>query len=95
MPEEIKKQEVETTEVIKGKIKWFGKPSNPIPLKMARIGKAMRYTCTGMIALVNTAPSHIISAEYATTWSWFLSVAILISGGLELLVGVEPTTVKK
>lgn len=91
MPDEVKKQEVETTEIIKGKVKWFGNPNNPVPIQMARIGKAARYIFTGMIALVNTAPSGIISAESTTTVSWFLSVAILISGGLELAVGVEET----
>ena len=90
MSDEVKKQEVESTEVIKGSIKWFGNPNNPVPIAMARVGKALRYACTGMITLVAGAPSRIISAEDATVWCWYLGVAIILSGVLELLVGVEP-----
>lgn len=89
MPEENKEQEVETTKVVEGKVKWFGNPNNPVPIVMARLGKALRYICTGMIVLVSSAPGF--TPEQSTMWSFWLSAGILISGALELLVGVEPS----
>lgn len=90
MPPEVEKHEVETTEVVKGKVKLFGNPNNPVPVVMARIGKALRYILTGMIVSVSSAPSKILSAEEATAWAWYFGIAILISGGLEIIIGVEP-----
>ncbi len=89
MPEEVTKQEVETTKEIKGKVKWFGNPNNPMPVVWVRIAKAIRYVCTGMIALTATAPSF--TPEQSSSWAFWLAVTILASGGIELLVGVEPS----
>lgn len=83
-------QEVVTTEVIKGKIKWFGNVSNPVPALMANVGKALRYGCTAFTLAVNSAPDGMFTPKSASAWSWWMSVIVIMSGVFELLVGVEP-----
>lgn len=90
---ETKKQEVESVKTVKGKIKWFGDPNNPLPIIWVRMGKALRYMCTGMIVLVSGSP--IFTASQSTVWTFWLGAGILISGGIELMVGIEPTVITK
>lgn len=73
----------------KGTAKFnFNQVGNPTPAKWKRIGAAIRYTLTGMITMV--AGSDLFTG-YQSKWICFiLGLCILISGGVEVFMGVEP-----
>lgn len=90
MPETNEPIQVDTTKVTKGAIKYFGSPSLPTPTILARVTKALRYFCTSLIVMINSA--SIFDAQDATIYSFWIGAFILVLGGIDIIVGVEPET---
>lgn len=84
------KIEVDTTKQIKGKLKWFGNPMNPIPSLLKNILVGIRYGLTGCSVAISGAPKKVISAEDATVFVWWMGIAIIATGVLQLCVGIKP-----
>lgn len=73
----------------KGTAKFnFNQFGNPAPAKWKRIGAAIRYTLTGMITMV--AGSDLFTGYQSKVICFGLGALILISGGIEVFMGVEP-----
>lgn len=66
----------------------FNQIGNPAPAKWKRIGAAIRYTLTGMITMV--AGSDLFTGYQSKVICFGLGLCILISGGVEVFMGVEP-----
>lgn len=88
MAETNEKIQVDTTKVTKGTIKYFASPSLPTPTILARVTKALRYFCTSLIIMINSA--SIFEASEATVYSFWIGAFILLLGGVDIVVGVEP-----
>lgn len=88
--EEIKPDEVQvdTTTIQKGKVTFFGKPSNPTPTILARATKALRYFSVSLITMVSA--TDLFSGGQAKIISFCLGVFILALGGVDIVIGVEP-----
>lgn len=84
-PEEI---QVDTTTVTKGKVTVFGKMSNPTPTLLAKITKALRYFSVSLITMV--AATDLFSGGQAKIISFCLGAFILLLGGIDIVIGVEP-----
>lgn len=88
LPENV--HQVESTVVEKGKIKasWNPFNSNRTPTILARVTKALRYFCVGIIGLTST--SNQFTASQATAIAFWLAVVILLLGAVDVVVGIEP-----
>lgn len=89
--QEPEKIEVNTTEQITGKVKWFGDPRNPVPTILKNVLVAIRYGCTLGIVACSGAPEQVMTASQATVYAFWLGIIIIGTGMLQLCIGVEPT----
>ncbi len=87
--EEIKTDEVqvETTTIQKGKV-TIGFNRNPTPTILARATKALRYFSVSLITMVSA--TDLFSGGQAKIISFSLGVFILLLGGVDIVIGVEP-----
>jgi hypothetical protein len=85
------KIEIETTKQIKGKVKWFGNPMNPVPAVLKNSLVAIRYGCTGLIVAFSGAPREVLTAQQSTVFAFWLGIIIILTGMLQLCIGVEPS----
>ena len=87
--EEAKTTEVDTTIQSKGSIVTGSKAFNlPTPTILSNWTKGIKWTCTGLIVSVNG--STLFTAHQASIASFILGIIILICGGIEMSVGVDP-----
>lgn len=82
--------QVESTVVEKGKItaNWNPFNSNKTPTILARVTKALRYFCVGIIGLTST--SNQFTASQATAIAFWLTVVFFLLGAIDIVVGIEP-----
>ena len=88
LPENV--HQVESTVVEKGKIKanWNPFNSNRTPTILARVTKALRYFCVGIITVTST--SNMFDASQSTRIAFWISCTILVLGAVDIVVGIEP-----
>lgn len=87
--EETKPVQVDTTKVTTGTVRVMGKGwRNPTPTLLARVTKGMRYFAVGLITMVSG--SDLFTGGQAKIVNFCLGVFILLLGGIDLAVGVEP-----
>ena len=84
--------QIDTTAISKGKITVFGNVSNPTPTILARATKALRYFSVSLITMVSA--TDLFSGGQAKIISFCLGVFILLLGGVDIVIGVEPTDKK-
>lgn len=86
--------QVETTKVSTGTIRFGSKGfGNPTPTLLARITKALRYFCVGLITMISG--TDIFSGVQAKLICFCLGAFILLLGGIDMAVGVEPEKLEK
>lgn len=89
MADEQKEEvQVDTTKLATGKITVFGKMSNPTPTILARATKALRYFSVSLITMVSA--TDLFTGGQAKIISFCLGVFILMLGGVDIVIGVEP-----
>jgi hypothetical protein len=86
--QQIPVSEVDTTKLVKGKVKIFGNINNPTPTILARSTKALRYFSVFLIGTVSG--SDYFSGEQSKAICFGLSVFIGFLGAVDVFVGVEP-----
>lgn len=84
-PDEV---QVDTTAVTKGKVTFFGNVKNPTPTILARVTKALRYFAVSLITMVSA--TDLFTGGQAKIISFCLGVFILLLGGVDIVIGVEP-----
>lgn len=93
-PEDVQDVQADVTKHIVGKIRYFGKGiGNPTPTLLARVTKALRYFCTGLITMVSG--SDLFTGGQAKLISFVLGLVILGLGGVDMFVGVEQQPAEK
>lgn len=80
--------QVDTTKITTGKVTFFGPINNPTPTLLARVTKALRYFAVSLITMVSA--TDLFSGGQAKIVSFCLGVFILLLGGVDIVIGVEP-----
>ncbi len=89
MGTEEKPQEVATTKVVTGTVRFgIDQINNPAPDKWLRISKGLKYFFTGLIAIVAGTP--FISSKASNIINFTIAVTILALGAIDMMLGVSP-----
>lgn len=83
--------EIEKSVEQKGTVKFnLDQTGNPTPAKWKRVSTALRYSFVGMITMISG--SDLFNGYQSKIISFTLGVCILITGAIDLFMGVEPPT---